>query len=171
VHLWDPATASFNRPFCDDGLELLAGWRRRIGIVTRPSEDLQLERITADSELRMVNRNRGSGTRALIEELLGDLRPNGWTTEPRSHQAVAAAVAQGRADWGVCTDVVARSAGLDFRELRLESYDFVVPAQRMKRREVRLLAELLAPGSALWAELEAAGFLRPEDPGSSDGLT
>ena len=49
----------------------------------------------------MVNRNPGSGTRILIDRLLGGARPAGYAVQPKSHNAVAAAVAQGRADWGV----------------------------------------------------------------------
>ena len=49
----------------------------------------------------MVNRNAGAGTRVLIDKLLDGKRPPGYSNQPRSHNAVAAAVAQGRADWGV----------------------------------------------------------------------
>jgi len=40
----------------------------------------------------MVNRNQGSGTRALIDRLLGGVRPRGYAVQPRNHNAVAAAV-------------------------------------------------------------------------------
>ena len=56
----------------------------------------------------MVNRNAGAGTRILIDRLLGAARPAGYGNQPRSHNAVAAAVAQGRADWGVAIEPVAR---------------------------------------------------------------
>ena len=49
----------------------------------------------------MVNRNRGSGTRILIDRLLAGRRPRGYAVEARSHNAVAAALQQSRADWGV----------------------------------------------------------------------
>jgi putative molybdopterin biosynthesis protein len=49
----------------------------------------------------MVNRNAGSGTRILIDRLLEGAQPRGYAVQPRSHNAVVAAVAQGRADWGV----------------------------------------------------------------------
>jgi ABC-type molybdate transport system substrate-binding protein len=52
----------------------------------------------ADPACIMVNRNQGAGTRILIDRLLGDARPEGYWNQPRSHNAVAAAVAQGRAD-------------------------------------------------------------------------
>ena len=62
----------------------------------------------------MVNRNQGSGTRALIDRLLGGAKPPGYAVQPRNHNAVAAAVVQGRADWGMTLDTIARNAGLGF---------------------------------------------------------
>ena len=59
----------------------------------------------------MVNRNQGSGTRALIDRLLEGVKPAGYAVQPRNHNAVAAAVLQGRADWGVTLDIIARRAG------------------------------------------------------------
>ena len=56
---------------------------------------------TSDPSCVMVNRNQGSGTRALIDRLLAGTRPAGYAVQPRNHNAVAAAVLQERADWGV----------------------------------------------------------------------
>ena len=55
----------------------------------------------------MVNRNQGSGTRVLIDRLLEGDRPAGYAVQPRNHHAVAAAVSQGRADWGVTLGSIA----------------------------------------------------------------
>ena len=119
----------------------------------------------SDESLRMVNRNRGAGTRVLIDELLGDRRPAGYAYEPRSHYAVAAAVAQKRADWGVTIETVAEQAGLRFQPLRAESYDFAVPAARWDVPAVATLRRLLEPGSALRAELAQHGFRDGDGPG------
>ena len=108
----------------------------------------------------MVNRNRGAGTRVLIDRLLGDRRPPGYPYEPRSHYAVAAAIAQGRADWGVTIESVARDAGLRFTPLQAEEYDFVVPASRFDRPAVRLLREILSdPKAPLRSALAEQGFV------------
>ena len=56
----------------------------------------------------MVNRNQGSGTRILIDRLLAGARPRGYAVQASNHNAVAAAVAQGRADWGLAIESVAR---------------------------------------------------------------
>jgi putative molybdopterin biosynthesis protein len=155
VHLLDPATDNYNRPFLTDALDLIPGYGRIQGIVFRKG-DQRFEGKTpvqavacalADPECVLVNRNRGSGTRLLIDQLLGEARPAGYLAEPRSHNAVAAAVVQGRADWGVAIETVARSAGLGFLPLRVEQYDFIVPRARRKRPAVEAFVALLAETS------------------------
>jgi len=158
VHLLDPASGVYNEPFLDEGMRLVAGYCRMQGVATRSDETREVEALLEDPALRMVNRNRGAGTRLLIDELLGDRRPPGYAYEPRSHYAVAAAIAQKRADWGVTIETVARNAELGFRPLRVEHYDFVVPESRWNRPAVVALRELLAPGSAMREVLHRQGF-------------
>jgi putative molybdopterin biosynthesis protein len=85
----------------------------------------------------MVNRNAGSGTRVLIDTLLATARPAGYANQPRSHNAVAAAVAQGRADWGVAIEPVARLYGLGFLPIAPEEYDFLLVEARRERPGVQ----------------------------------
>ena len=151
----------FRSPFLGPELELLRGYTRMQGVVTRPDEGRAVEALLDDPALRMVNRNRGSGTRVLIDQLLGERRPDGYPYEPRSHHAVAAAVAQGRADWGVTIETVAVEAGLAFRPLVRESYDFALPRTRLDRPALQALRRLLEPGSDLRQALERAGFGPP----------
>jgi putative molybdopterin biosynthesis protein len=158
IHLLDPASGKYNEPFLDASLRLLPGYARQQGVVTRVEEDRDIEALLADPKLRMVNRNRGSGTRILIDQLLGEHRPPGYPYEPRSHFAVAAAVSQGRADWGVTIETVARQAGLRFQPLQAEYYDFAIPADRWDRPAVRALRELLADRGTVRAELTRLGF-------------
>ena len=82
----------------------------------------------------MVNRNAGSGTRIVIDRLLGGARPAGYSTQAKSHNAVAVAVAQAGADWGMAIDTVARQYGLGFLPVQTEQYDLVVPKKRLHRR-------------------------------------
>ena len=161
LHLLDPESGEYNAPFLDEGLRLLSGYRRMQGVVTRVDEQRSVEALLADGQLRMVNRNRGSGTRILIDQLLGDLQPPGFPHEPRSHYAVAAAVAQERADWGVTIETVALQAGLRFQPLTDEQYDFAVPEDRWDRPAVVALRRLLEPGSELRKTLEGMGFRSP----------
>jgi len=151
IHLLDPRTNVYNRPFVTPGLVLLPGYRRLQGIVFRPGDPRfegrapqeAISLALADPQCVMVNRNRGSGTRLLIDRLLGAARPFGYAAEPRSHNAVAAAVQQGRADWGIAIATVAREAGLGFVPLQEEHYDFVVPQVRLERPAVKAFREIL----------------------------
>jgi putative molybdopterin biosynthesis protein len=159
IHLFDPETDRYNEPFLTPGLRLIRGYRRMQGVATRPSETRGIEALLEDSSLRMVNRNRGAGTRILIDRLLGDRRPAGYPYEPRSHYAVAAAISQSRADWGVTIESVAQEAGLRFEPLQSEHYDFVVPESRWDRPPLRLLRGLLEDkDSRLRRELAQHGF-------------
>jgi putative molybdopterin biosynthesis protein len=159
IHLLDPETDRYNEPFLDEELRLIRGYRRMQGIATRPEETRPIPALLADPDLRMVNRNRGSGTRILIDRLLDGRKPPGHAYEPRSHYAVAAAIAQGRADWGVTIETVAREAGLRFQPLRPESDDFAGPVARWERPAVQRLRSLLDdPDSTLRRRLAAAGF-------------
>jgi putative molybdopterin biosynthesis protein len=111
----------------------------------------------ADPACLLVNRNAGSGTRILLDGLLGGARPAGYANQPKSHNAVAAAVAQGRADWGVAIATVAEAYGLGFLPLAEEHYDFFLPEARAGRPAVQaFLAALRAP--ELRARLVALGF-------------
>ena len=165
VHLLDTATGEYNRPFLTDELELIRGYGRLQGIVFRPGDerfegraaDEAIASALQDSRCAMVNRNPGSGTRALIDRLLGGARPPGYAVQPRNHNAVAAAVRQRRADWGVTLDTVARSAGLGFIPSQAEQYDFIVPRTRLQRPAVQAFKALLQD-SAVRAALQRLGM-------------
>ena len=92
----------------------------------------------------MVNRNRGQRHARADRRTARRRAAAGLPGEARSHNAVAAAVAQGRADWGVAIAPVAAAYGLGFLPLRAEHYDFVVPAARLAREEVRAFRAILA---------------------------
>jgi len=169
IHLLDPTTGAYNRDFVPAGCALVPGYGRMQGLVTRP-DDLRLAPLPGPPftlppavlarDLRMVNRNRGSGTRLLIDELLAPLRPArpaGYSHEARSHAGVVTCVAQGRADWGVAIASAATPAGLRFLPLREERYDFVIPAVRRDRPAVQAFLAALADPD-LRASLRAAGF-------------
>jgi putative molybdopterin biosynthesis protein len=165
IHLFDEATETYNTPFLADGLELVPGWRRMQGLVFR-SGDERFEGLSAQDAVRaaladptciMVNRNPGAGTRILIDRLLGDARPDGYWNQPRSHNAVAAAVAQHRADWGMTIAPVAHAAGLGFIALAEEHYDFALVTARKQRPAVQAFLQALASEQSR-AALQRAGF-------------
>jgi putative molybdopterin biosynthesis protein len=165
IHLFDQKTESYNTPFLVEGLELLPGWRRMQGIVFRGGDE-RFDGLSADGAVRaaladpaciMVNRNQGAGTRILIDRLLGEARPDGYWNQPRSHNAVAAAVAQHRADWGMTIAPVAHAAGLGFIPLAEEHYDFALVSERKHRPAVEAFLESLASAQSRDA-LTQAGF-------------
>jgi putative molybdopterin biosynthesis protein len=165
IHLFDDKTETYNAPFLSEGLELVPGWRRMQGIVYRPgdkrfegkSAEEALAAALADPACLMVNRNQGAGTRILIDKLLGQARPNGYWNQPRSHNAVAAAVAQKRADWGVTIVPVAHASGLGFIALAEEHYDFALVSARKSRPAVQAFLQALHSAESR-AALEKAGF-------------
>jgi putative molybdopterin biosynthesis protein len=151
VHLVDPATGIYNSHLLAPGLALVPGWRRMQGFVFRPGDarfeggtaDAALKTALADPAILMVNRNAGSGTRVLVDGLLRGARPAGYANQPRSHNAVAAAIAQNRADWGVAIEPVARMYGLAFLPIAPEHYDFLLVEARRERPAVQAFLESL----------------------------
>jgi molybdenum cofactor synthesis domain-containing protein len=165
IHLFDEKTESYNTPFLGQGLELVPGWRRMQGIVFRPG-DVRFEGLDVQDAVRaaladpgciMVNRNQGAGTRILIDRLLGSARPDGYWNQPRSHNAVAAAVAQHRADWGMTIAPVAHASGLGFIALAEEHYDFALVSARRHRPAVQAFLASLKSAEGRAALMEA-GF-------------
>jgi putative molybdopterin biosynthesis protein len=164
IHLMDPATGEYNLPMLTPSLSLVRGYGRMQGIVFRQDDarfagrdrDGAMQAVLRD-DCVMVNRNAGSGTRIIIDRLLGERRPAGYGSQTKSHNAVAAAVAQGRADWGVAIDTVAKQYGLGFMPLQVEQYDFVIPKDRLEHTPVRAFVTLLED-STTQRELSALGF-------------
>jgi putative molybdopterin biosynthesis protein len=157
VHLLDPVSDTYNGPFLPSGVRLLAGYGRMQGLVFRPGDERfeghtaaeAIDRARADPSSLMVNRNRGSGTRVLLEGLLHGRRPPGYAVEVRSHNAVAAAVAQGRADWGIAIQPVAHDYQLAFIPIREERFDFAIPGDRWDRPAVTAFRQLLVEPETL----------------------
>jgi putative molybdopterin biosynthesis protein len=105
----------------------------------------------------MVNRNQGAGTRILIDRLLGAARPNGYWNQPKSHNAVAAAIAQKRADWGLAIGAIAKAYDLGFLPLAEEHYDFAIHKSRIARPSVEAFIAALHHDEVR-AALTQAGF-------------
>src|SRR5207244_3202484 len=120
-----------------------------------------IKRALADAKCLMVNRNAGAGTRVLIDQLLKGTRPAGYSNQPKSHNAVAAAVAQGRADWGIAIESVARMYGLGFLPIAPEDYDFLLVESRRDRPAVQAFLAALRD-KAVREKVRALG-MRPAD--------
>ncbi len=151
VHLIDPLSGQYNKHLVTPTLSLVPGWRRMQGVLFRPGDERfegksatdAIKTVLADAAALMVNRNAGAGTRVLIDTLLNGARPPGYANQPKSHNAVAAAIAQGRADWGVAIEPVAKLYGLGFLQVAPEHYDFLVVESRRSRPAVKAFLDAL----------------------------
>ena len=121
-----------------------------LGLATAAHNPLKI-RGFADLErpkLRIVNRERGSGARAALDEDLAahGLKANriaGYRYELGGHLEVAAAIASGQADVGVTIRVAARAYELDFVPTRVERYDLVIPGREMDSAPVVAMLDAL----------------------------
>jgi putative molybdopterin biosynthesis protein len=126
------------------------------------SADAAFKAALADPSVLMVNRNAGSGTRVLVDGLLCGARPAGYANQPRSHNAVATAIAQNRADWGVAIEPVAHMYGLSFLPIAPEHYDFLLVEARRERPAVRAFLATLRD-ETVRVRIRALG-MEPADP-------
>jgi putative molybdopterin biosynthesis protein len=159
-HLLDPATGEYTMPYvrrvlgpADVAVVRLV--HRDQGLIVAPGNPLGLAGVgdLARPGVRYVNRQRGAGTRVLLDHELAALGitpadVDGYSREEPTHLAVAAAIAAGRADAGLGILAAARAFGLDFVPVTREPYDLVVAAEAMD-------SPLLAP---LWALLHSDRF-------------
>ena len=170
VHLLDAASGQYNKHLIREGTSLHPGWQRMQGFMFRTG-DARFSGKTAQDALRaalgdssclMVNRNAGAGTRILIDQLLEGRRQPGYANQPKSHNAVAAAIAQGRADWGIAIANVAKLYGLTFLPIAPEHCDFLMLDRRRTRPAVQaFLAALAEP--RVRQRIMALGMKLPED--------
>src|SRR5580698_2866810 len=159
-HLLDPATGEYTLPYLDRvlggaGVSVVRLVHRDQGLMVAPGNPLGLKGIDDLTRpgVRYVNRQRGAGTRVLLDHELRNrgISPDaidGYPREEPTHLAVAAAVAAGRADAGLGITAAARAFGLDFLPVTREPYDLVVGARDAD-------SPRLAP---LWALLESRRF-------------
>jgi putative molybdopterin biosynthesis protein len=125
------------------------------------SAEAAIKAALDDPDCLMVNRNAGAGTRVLIDKLLDGARPPGYSNQPRSHNAVAAAVGQGRADWGIAIESVAKLYDLAFLPIAPEDYDFLLVEKRADRPAVQAFLAALHD-EFVRDEIRALG-MRPAD--------
>ena len=170
VHLYDPATGEFNSPFvrrlltgADAVLITLGTWEE--GLVVRPGNPLALRRAAdlARSGVKVVNREPGAGSRALLEAALLEEgvppeRVAGFDRVVLSHHEVARAVASGQADAGVSSRGVASLFGLDFVPWRQVRYDLVVLKAYLDDPPVRQLLSTLMDRRVRWQLKTLGGY-------------
>ena len=154
-HLLDPETGDYNisyvrRYLPGQPVVLVTLVGREQGWIVPPGNPLELAgwADAARPEVRIVNRQRGAGTRVLLDYELGRLgidpaQVKGYEREEYTHLAVAAAVASGVADAGVGIRAAARALDLGFVPLAHERYDLVIPQAHYQSPLLRPLLDLL----------------------------
>jgi len=178
IHLLDAATGEYNVPFYHQfGLKgkavLIRGYAREQGFLVpkgNPRGIREFDDIVAQ-KLSLINRNRGSGTRILVDFHLSKIAAlkgirldeltreiQGYTSEAKSHSAVAAAVAHGRADVGVGIRTVAQQYGLDFVKIADELFDFLILKESFSKPAVQSFVNALKSN-------EFASLLAAKTPG------
>lgn len=146
-HLEDPGTGEFNVPFVRElfpGEEMIvvtfARWEEGFAVASGNPKQIRSAGELKGRGVRLMNRERGSGVRALLDRLLDEtgLTPVdvcGYDNVALGHLAAAYAVASGQADVCVATRSAAQTFGLDFVPLHQARYDFV-----MRKRTTELPA-------------------------------
>jgi putative molybdopterin biosynthesis protein len=155
-HLLDPESGEYTLPYVDRVLggrevAVVRLVHRDQGLMVAPGNPLGLQGVEdlARPGVRYVNRQRGAGTRVLLDHELArrgvaPAEVDGYAREEHTHLAVAAAVAAGRADCGLGVLAAARAFGLDFVPVTREPYDLVIDAAALEDPVLAPLWDLLA---------------------------
>ncbi|MCC6178126.1 MAG: helix-turn-helix domain-containing protein [Chloroflexi bacterium] len=166
-HLLEPATGEYNVGYArrllgaNARLVTFANWEQGLMLAAGNPRGIHEAGDLARPDVRVVNREPGSGARALLDAELAraGLRPEqigGYATVVHSHLAAAESVAAGLADAAVGVRAAAQALGLAFLPLAHERYDLVIPATFFELAPVQALLETLT--SPLFRlEVEALG--------------
>lgn len=152
-HLLDEDTGVYNESyirsiFPGEEMVLLKGVRRIQGLMTAKGNPLGIRGIEDLKRVRFVNRQRGAGTRVLLDYKMkqAGIKPedvDGYDAEAATHMAVAAQVAGGEADCGMGVYSAAHAMGLDFIPVGEEEYDFVMRPDTLEMPEMKSFIRLL----------------------------
>jgi len=140
-HLLDAETGEYNLSYIRQYLpgmpvKVVTWVEREQGLLVKKGNPKAVRSIEdmAREDVRIVNRQRGAGTRVLLDYLLKNrgVQPEkirGYELEEFTHLSVAAAIASDRADCGLGIAAAARALDLDFIPIFMERYDFVIPCR------------------------------------------
>ena len=152
THLLDEETGEYNVPILkrmfSEPMALVKGVDRIQGIMVQRGNPLGIRSISDLAGVSYVNRQRGAGTRVLLDYKLkqAGIDPSsikGYDREAATHMAVAAAIAGGSAAAGMGIESAARAMNLDFIEVGPEEYDFAIPVRFLTLPHVQRFLELL----------------------------
>jgi putative molybdopterin biosynthesis protein len=170
THLLDEATGEYNRPFLtrllpDQDILLVHLAERQQGLIVAPGNPQRIHELAdlARADLRFVNRQKGAGTRVLLDYHLQQQgipaeRITGYEREEFSHMAVAAAVLSGSASAGMGILAAARALQLDFIPLFTERYDLAIPRRHWESALLKPLRDALASAEYHQAVEQLGGY-------------
>jgi excisionase family DNA binding protein len=154
-HLFDPKTGEYNIPFLPQYLPNMKPvvvnlFRRGLGFVVAPKNPFQIrgfEDLTRKG-IRFVNRQKGSGTRVLLDQRLKRLqisptKINGYGKEVYTHFEVGLSILSKEADVGVATIAVSKLLGLPFVPITQESFDMILDQSTFFEKGVQAFMEVL----------------------------
>jgi len=169
-HLLDPATGDYNLPYLkqylpDVRVRVVALVGRDQGLIVKrgnPAGIKTLEDLTRP-EVRFVNRQRGAGTRVLLDyhlslEGIVPERIIGYNREEFTHLGVAASIASGRADCGLGIAAAAQALELDFIPLFQERYDLIIPSEHALSNLLEPLFEVIKSQEFRMEVLKLPGY-------------
>lgn len=172
-HLLDEKTGVYNESyirtlFPGEKMVLVKAVRRIQGFIVAKGNPLGITGIEDLTRVQYVNRQRGAGTRVLLDYMLSRAgipkeAIRGYDAEAATHMAVAAQVAGGEADCGMGVYSAAHAMGLDFIPVGEEEYDFVMRKDSLEMPEVKCFLKLLG-SEAFRKKLDELGGYALEDP-------
>jgi len=169
VHLWDSDTGTYNIPYVRRLLpgipavvvNLAVRWQGFYVLAGNPKKIEKWSDLTRP-EIRIINREKGCGTRILLDEKLRQLGLDrlsleGYSKEEYSHLAVASAVARGEADVALGNQKVSMQVrGIEFIPLQAERYDLVMKKEDAHKAWYKATLEILS-SKAFLDELQGLG--------------
>lgn len=174
VHLLDEASGMYNIPYLkrmfQEPMALIKGVKRIQGLIIKKGNPINIKGISDLKQCRFVNRQRGAGTRVLLDYKLkqAGIDPSsipGYDREAATHMAVAALVAGGSADAAMGIYAAAKAMQLDFIEIGQEEYDFAIPVRFLELREISSFIQVLK-SKELHTRLDQIGGYQYEAAGS-----
>jgi len=154
-HLLDPATGEYNISYVkqylpDMPVVLLTFMHREQGLIVAAGNPKGIKGLAdlVRDDVRYINRQRGAGTRVLLDYHLDKLgiepeKVKGYRREEYTHLAVAVAVQSGAADCGLGIAAAANALNLDFIPFEKERYDLVIPRIYYENDLLRPLLDLI----------------------------
>ena len=153
THLLDEETGVYNESyirklFPNEEMLLVKGVRRIQGLMVANGNPLGIKGVEDLTRVKYVNRQRGAGTRVLLDYKLkqAGISPSeidGYDAEAATHMAVAAQVASGEADCGMGVYSAAHAMGLDFIPVGDEEYDFAMRPETYESPKMKCFLRLL----------------------------